>query len=111
MVMTCPARETTMRWRAAGAGVAQPVEALVSDVVLQPHDPRGSQVSGVCRHPRQGHGVFAIHPVALALVDLDLVLVAARVGSGELVEFHFPVARDLVAVVGRVVAAHVQREG
>ena len=68
------------------------------------------RVAGELRHPRQGDLVLPVHPVALALVDLDEVLVPVGSSFCSLSSCSPYSLADLVAVVRRVVAADLQGE-
>lgn len=57
----------------------EPVEVGTQDGFLLPDDVSGPRLPPVLRHPRQGRGILAIHPMSLALYDVGLMDVASGV--------------------------------
>ena len=87
---------------------SQPVELLVSNAQLMPDNFRGQRVANKPGHPRDGNRIFAVHPVSFAFVNHDFVLVPFWISFLQVSEFDFPFRGNLVAIVGGIVATHVQ---
>ena len=92
-------------------GGGEPIEMGMGDFFLSPYDVSGVGVALVLLQPRQGGGIFEIHPMGFSFDDVGLVEVAIRVGCMQGVEFQAALGAFAIAVVGGIEGATPHHEG
>ncbi len=89
----------------------EPIEMGMGDFFLSPDDVSGVGVALVLLQPRQGGGIFEVHPMGLACHDVGLVEVAVGVGCMQGVELQAALGAFAIAVVGGIEGATPHHEG
>ena len=89
----------------------EPIEMRMSDFLLSPDDVSGVRIALVLLQPRQGGGIFEVHPMGFAFDDVSFMDVAIGVGGMEGIEFYASLGALTIAVVGGIEGATPHHEG